>query len=78
MIESEWVTDEFRDCIKRRNKLNREKRWCKGEDRVRKVAEWKAKNLRHISYSRFLKVTGKQKKHTRLGIVVIMEKRFGV
>ena len=46
LIESEWVTDEFKACIKKRNKLNREKRWCVGEERVRKVAEWKAQKFR--------------------------------
>ena len=40
VVEKEWVTDELKDCIKRRNKLNREKRWCDGEQRESVVSEW--------------------------------------
>ena len=41
LVESEWVTEDFKLAIKKRNQLNREKRYCVGEARQRLVDEWK-------------------------------------
>ena len=36
LMEGEWVTEEFRSCIKKRNQLNREKRNCVGAMKAQK------------------------------------------
>ena len=64
LVESEWVTDEFRENIKRRNKLNREKRRLEGEARLQKSAEWKAQRSKVHELVKVLK-GGWEAKKTR-------------
>ena len=62
MVESEWITEEFKLAIKQRNQFNQEKRHCKVEDKQHLVAEWERQRAKVHQLVRDLKGSWEAKK----------------